>query len=65
MVFVALQESNPLPALSPPATYYADAYNDPALSDVVLIANETRIHTHKVVLASFSPSFKAMFLVRT
>ena len=62
---IASQASAPKPAsIVPQAICYADAYNDPILSDVVLKAGETRIHAHRVVLSSHSPSFKAMFLVR-
>ena len=63
LFFVALQASSPA-LLTQPMGFYEDAYNDPALSDVVLTNGETQIHAHKVVLSSHSPSFKAMFLVR-
>ena len=38
-------------------------YDDAHLSDVVLKAENTKIYAHKVVLASQSPAFKAMFQV--
>ncbi len=39
-------------------------YNAPLLSDVILAAEDQQIYAHKVVLASHSAFFKAMFEVR-
>ena len=58
----ACQESlsNPLQQLR----VFSQHYNAPLLSDVILAAGGQQIYAHKVVLASYSASFKAMFEVR-
>lgn len=52
--------SNPLQQL----TVFSQHYNAPMLSDIILAAEDQQIYAHKVVLASHSASFKAMFEVR-
>ncbi|KAL3139584.1 hypothetical protein ABBQ38_003903 [Trebouxia sp. C0009 RCD-2024] len=49
--------SNPLQQL----TVFSQHYNAPMLSDIILAAEDQQIYAHKVVLASHSASFKAMF----
>lgn len=51
--------SNPLQQL----TVFSQHYNDPQLSDVILETDGQQIHAHRVVLASQSACFKAMFQV--
>ena len=44
-------------------TVFGQHYNNSLLSDVILEADHQQIHAHRVVLASQSASFKAMFEV--
>ena len=43
---------------------FADLYNKALLSDVILKAGDCQVHAHRVILATQSPSFKAMFQVQ-
>ena len=38
-------------------------YDDPSTSDIVVMAGEAKIHSHKMFLSAHSSLFKAMFQV--
>ena len=59
-----MQASHLISNLSQQLTVFSQHYNDPLLSDIILEADDNQqIHAHRVVLASQSASFKAMFQV--
>lgn len=42
---------------------FAPFYDNTAFSDIILKAEGTKVHAHKVVLAAHSPTLQAMFQV--
>ena len=50
--------------IAPSTAYdFTPFYNNTAFSDIILEAQCTRVHAHKVVLAAHSPALKAMLQV--
>ena len=61
-IFVAMQSART--EIAPSTAYdFTHFYNNTAFSDIVLKAQRTKVHAHKVVLAAHSPAREAMLQV--